>query len=118
MKQSILQPSISVNKLGEFIYGSESKKRSILKTIKFPSTFINARYNQPKNAVIHFMLDEQHDLSILVSTRKKIDRGRGDSDWHRNNKVCCLKAMDELIICSNTILVSITGILGQSKRRI
>jgi hypothetical protein len=114
MKQSLLQPSISVNKLGEFIYGTEAKKRSILRTIKFPSTFINARYNRPKNAVIHFMLDERHDLAILESTRKKIDQGRTDTDWHRNNKVCCLKAMDELIICSNTILAPYLGYQAQS----
>lgn len=99
------QPAISVNKLGEFIYASEAKKKSILKTIKYPSTFINARYSVPKNAVIHFMVDETHSLKILQSTRSQIDLRKADTDWQRNNKECCLKAMDDLIICANTILV-------------
>jgi hypothetical protein len=99
-----MQPSISVNKLGEFIYGSEAKKKSILRTIKYPSTFINARYTTPKNAVIHFMVDEKHDLTILQSTKNRIDQRKADTEWQQNNKQCCLKAMDDLIICANTIL--------------
>lgn len=107
------QPSISLNKLGEFIYGSEAKKRSILKTIKFPSTFMNARYTTPKNAVIHFMIDDNHDLTILQSTRNQIDQRKADTDWQRNNKQCCLKAMDDLIICANTILAPYLSFRGQ-----
>lgn len=98
------QPSISVNKLGEFIYGSEAKKKSILKTIKYPSTFINARYTTPKNAVIHFMVDDNHDLTMLLSKRTQIEQRKANTDWQRNNKQCCLQAMDDLLICADTLL--------------
>lgn len=104
MANSTQQPSISINKLGEFVYGSEAKKRSILKTIKYPSTFINARYTSPKNAVIHFMIDNNHDLTILQSKRTQIDHSVADTNWKRNNKQCCLQAIDDLLICANTIL--------------
>lgn len=98
------KPSISLNKLGEYIYGSEAKKRSILKTLKFPSTFINARYSSPKSAIMHFLLDEKHDLTILHSKRQQIVQKNTSSPWQKNNQQCCIQALDDLIISTNTIL--------------
>lgn len=113
MVNSTKQPSISVNKLGEFIYGFDAKKRNILKTIKYPSVFISARYTRPKNAAIHFMVDENHDLNILQSRRTQIDRNTADTDWKKNNKQCCLQAMDDLLICANTVLIPYLQFRGE-----
>ncbi len=97
-------PSISVNKLGEFVCVSDAKKKTILKTLKFPSTFINARYTVPKNSVINFLVDENHDIEIFQAKRNQIDSKKADTDWQKNNKLCCLSAIDNLTICANTIL--------------
>lgn len=99
------QPSISLNKLGEYIFVSDAKKRSILKTLKFPSTFITSRYSSPKSAVIQFMLDEKHEIRILQLKRNTIERRKASTEWQKNNQQCCLQAMDDLIICSNTVLL-------------
>jgi len=82
----------------------KQRREACLKQLQYPSTFINARYTTPKNTVINFMVDEKHDLRIFQTKRNQLDQRTADTDWQRNNKQCCLKAMDDLIICANTIL--------------
>ncbi|OIR01324.1 hypothetical protein GALL_166120 [mine drainage metagenome] len=100
-----VSPHISVNKLGEYIFATPAKKRSILKTIKFPSTFKNARYPEPKSAFLHFMADSTHNKETFEQKRHQLLTKAAVSDWEKNKRKCCLEAIDHLIACSETILV-------------
>ncbi|HEX5153622.1 MAG TPA: hypothetical protein VFW07_19370 [Parafilimonas sp.] len=98
-------PHISVNKLGEYIYATPAKKRSILKTMKYPSEFKFARYPEPQNAFLHFMADEKHDPGIFEKKKQQVAGKKITSDWIKGNMHCCIEALDHLINCSGTILV-------------
>ncbi|QQL51002.1 hypothetical protein [Mucilaginibacter ginkgonis] len=98
-------PNISLNKLGEFQNATPAKKRSILKSIKFPSTFKNARYSSPKSAFTNFMADKHHDYSIFETKKNLIAKRVADTSWKINNKVCCMEAVDHLKTISETTVV-------------
>jgi len=98
-------PHISVNKLGEFIFATPARKRSILKTIKFPSTFKNARYPEPKSAFVNFMLDAMHDKSVFENKKNQLIAKRTLTKWQKDKQQGCIEAIDHLIACSETILM-------------
>ncbi|SFQ30807.1 hypothetical protein [Parafilimonas terrae] len=98
-------PHISVNKLGEYVYATPAKKRSILKTMKYPSSFKLGRYPEPQSAFIHFMADEKHDIGIFEKKKQQVAGKKITSDWVKTNIPCCLEALDHLINCSSTLLV-------------
>jgi len=98
-------PHISVNKLGEFIFATPARKRSILKTIKYPSTFKNARYPEPKSAFVNFMLDGMHDKSVFENKRNQLISKLALTKWQKDKREGCIEAIDHLIACSETILV-------------
>lgn len=98
-------PHISVNKLGEYIFATQAKKRSILKTMKFPSTFKLARYPEPQSAFINYMADEKHDISIFEKKKNQVASKQNTSDWVKGNKECCLQALNHLIDCAGALLV-------------
>ena len=98
-------PEISVNKLGEFIYATAAKKKSILKTFKFPSTFKIARYSTPKSALVNYMIDETHDIKIFEQKRKELLVRNANTAWKQNAKQCCLQAIEDLIHCTGMHLV-------------
>lgn len=100
----IQSPHISANKLGEFVFASDAKKRSILKTLKFPSTFKNGRYPEPKSAFLHFMADPKHDTSVFEQKRNQVAAKIAITDWAKSNKKNCIDALDHLAYCASNIL--------------
>jgi len=98
-------PEISINKLGEFLFASAAKKRSILKTFKFPSTFKIARYSTPKSAFVDYMLDEHHDTNIFKLKRELVLLRKADTPWKVNTIQCCLQAIEDLLQCTGLHLV-------------
>lgn len=99
------KPEISINKLGEFLFASAAKKRSIVKTFKYPSTFKIARYSTPKSAFVDYMLDEQHDASIFKLKRELVLLRKADTPWKVNTIQCCLQAIEDLLQCAGMHLV-------------
>lgn len=104
-EERIIAPFVSVNKLGEFVYATDAKKRNIVKTNKYPSTFIHSRYNTPRSALVHFMEDAEHDAAIFMEKRNLVSQRKEDTDWKKGNKVCCLQALDNLLAVAGTTLV-------------
>ena len=101
----VTTPHMSANKLGEFMFATDAKKRSILKTLKFPSTFMNARYTEAQSAFYHFMVDPDHNKAILEKKRNQVASKTADTDWKKGKKQCALEAIDHLLACTETILV-------------
>lgn len=112
MKQENL-PHISANKLGEFMFATDAKKRSILKTIKFPSTFKSGRYPEPQSAFVNFMTDISHDPTIFEQKRNQVALKNAVSDYAKANKINCIAAIDQMVICASTILSGQLKYVGQ-----
>ena len=101
----VTTPHMSANKLGEFIFATDAKKRSILKTLKFPTPFKNARYQQAQSAFLQFMVDPNHNKAILETKRNQVANTPTNNDWQKTKKQGVLEAIDHLLACSETILV-------------
>lgn len=101
-------PEISVNKLAEFVNATESRKRSILKTIKSDDVEARSqknRYATAKSAIINFMIDENHDLKIFEQKRIFLVNKKPDTTHKKNDILNSLTAIKKLEQLAQTELV-------------
>lgn len=108
-------PHISANKLGEFMFATQAKKRSILKTIKFPSPFKSGRYPEPQSAFVNFMTDPNHNPSIFEQKKNQLNLKAAVSDYAKANKINCLAAIDHIVASIDTLLAGQLKYVGQKK---
>lgn len=88
------EPRISLNKLGEFLTTSPSRRRRILMDQKYPSTFIVARYNDAENAISDFISNGLQDFSVLDVALKELDEKTVNTEWEAQTKSLNYEALD------------------------
>lgn len=110
--KEITTPYISANKLSEFRLATPARKRTIIKSLKYPTTYMNGRYVEAKSAIIAFMNDELHKKEILQQKRNQVLAKPTITAWQKDNKKGCLEAIDHLFACSETILVEYLSYRG------
>ncbi|WP_214073901.1 hypothetical protein [Mucilaginibacter sp. dw_454] len=98
-------PRISVNKLGEYIYATPGRKRSILMDAKFPSTFITARYSPVQNAAIKYFSASQKDIEIFDRVRQLLSQKTITNEKQKDRIILCIEALNKLTGCITGKLV-------------
>lgn len=73
-----LEPRISVNKLGEYMVASASRRRTIRKDQKEPKTVKVIKYSDASNAILKFLGSETRDPAIIDDAIRRL-RGKPTS---------------------------------------
>lgn len=97
-------PEISLNKLAEFVNASPARKKSILRTIQ--STEADAassrnRYSSAKSALVRYLVDKEHKISIFLEKRELLLGKKAESDQQRNdvkNSLEAIRVMEKFIV--------------------
>ncbi len=114
--QVINIPYMSANKLSEFRLASDAKKKSIIKTLKYPTTFKNGYYTAAKAAFVKYMADENHQLEILQHKKEAILATNGSiSDWQKNNNKGSIEVLENFTVLAETTLVDYLHFVAQKK---
>jgi hypothetical protein len=64
-------PRFSVNKLGEYMLASASRRKKIIHDQKYPSNFIVSQYKEAREAIIKYILKD-YDENIIIEAIEKI----------------------------------------------
>lgn len=98
------QPRLSVNKLGEYLSASASRRRKIIFDAKYPSNFIVQRYKDAETAIAEYYADENLNISILLKHIKKIQDKKTDNAHQievTNNNLLALDSFIDCVDCIN-----------------
>jgi hypothetical protein len=94
---------MSVNKLGEYMTATASRRRRIIQDQKRPKDFIVPRYTEAQVAIATFLAGGAQDDAFL---RREIDRimeTPATSEWEEQRKLLCAEAIDSFINLADSI---------------
>lgn len=92
------KPRISVNKLGEYMAASATRRRSIVRDQRRPATFKIARYGEAERAVVQYLLsrDEQALYSTLMEL-KADDANQSITPFERQTRSLSAEAIERFV---------------------
>jgi hypothetical protein len=93
-------PSISVNKLGEYVVSRGSRQREILKDRKFPQDYKGMYHKEAAEAVALCLASNLEDLSPLTRTRRALEQRTSEkvgTQRRINSNIDAIEAFDSLL---------------------
>lgn len=94
------EPRISVNKLGEYLVATASRRRQILRDQKRPPDFKVVRYADAQRAIVDYFIDRHSDPDVLARHLSRLanwSRGPRDSDYDVRRNQDCRNALELLL---------------------
>lgn len=94
-KKTIVQkvnktPRFSVNKLGEYMVATASRRKRIIYDQKYPSSFIVSQYKDAREAIIKYIIKD-YDESIITDAIEKIKKSSSLKELDIENSILALK---------------------------
>lgn len=93
-------PSISVNKLAEYIVSRGNRQREILRDRKFPTDFKGMYYRESSDAIALCLASNLEDLSSLTRARRTLEQKTPEkvgTQRRLNSNIDAIEAFDSLL---------------------
>jgi len=84
------KPRFSVNKLGEYLTATATRRKKLIEDQKYPSTFITGTYKIAREAIIKYILKD-YDAEILNDAIEKIRKADEIDDTEKANSILALE---------------------------
>jgi hypothetical protein len=85
-------PRISINKLGEYLTATPSRRRKIIRDQRFPPPFQVARYADAERAIVQYVRSDGDDR-VLVAALDQLTGRQPNTPWERNQIDLCQEAI-------------------------
>lgn len=117
-------PRISVNKLGEYLTATPSRRRRIIMDQKRPSNFIVTRYRNAIDPIINFLINGANDYSIIDQSLYDLMEREVTSDFQEQDRDLSIEAIESFIeltdeyefegieynVPSENVIINISGV--------
>lgn len=100
-----MEPKISVNKLGEYMDATASRRRQILRDQKSPPTFKAARYKDARETIVQHLEKGMVDDSLAMQRVEELRNDNSGSDFAAQDRLLSAKAIDDFLPLSEEIEV-------------
>jgi hypothetical protein len=91
------QPRISLNKLGEYLTATPSRRKRIVLDQQMPQPFIAARYKDAKEAIVDFVVSGMGDRGALLTLASQLrDNGWG-TEFAINDRMASADAIESFV---------------------
>ena len=87
-------PRISINKLGEYLIATPSRRRAIIKEQKRPKAYMTAYYEEAEAAITEYIVTGLIEDGALESRAAEISARPARSEWDEHRKSLCAEALD------------------------
>lgn len=88
------KPRISLNKLGEYLTATPSRRRRIVLDQKNPEPFLVARYKDAREAIVRFLESRMADEDILIAAANQLRVDEYGTDFARQDRLASAEAID------------------------
>ena len=96
-------PKISVNKLGEYLGASPSRRRTIIKDQKNPSTFKAARYKDAREAIVDYAASGMEDEAKAINQIESLLNQDYKSEYEEQDKSLSASSIASFLDLSDEI---------------
>lgn len=79
-------PKISVNKLGEYLNATPSRRSTILKDQKYPSKFKTVRYKDARDTIVDFTKSGMSNETVVLNKIDELSRYVSNSEFKDQDK--------------------------------
>lgn len=94
------KPKISINKLGEYLTATPSRRKQIIEDQKYPSSFKVARYTRAREIIVNFIASGMEDDSLALIEAEKILLDAPKSPFDEQDRILSARAIEDFIdIC-------------------
>jgi hypothetical protein len=90
-------PRISINKLGEYMTATASRRRRIIQDQKYPPDFQVARYTEAQEAISEFLAAGADDVTILTAAIDRLNGATPKTDWDAQRIELCIEAIESFL---------------------
>lgn len=96
-------PKISLNKLGEYLTASPSRRRRIVQDQQDPKAFIAARYLDARAEIVAFLASGMTNESKLLAAAKRLRSDSTGTEFSRQDRVASAEAIENFIEVADQI---------------
>lgn len=111
MENFVADPKISLNKLGEYLTATPSRRRRIVQDQQDPKAFIAARYTDAREAIVKFLASGMTEEGALLSTAKRLRADGTGSDFARQDRVASAEAIENFLEVAEQIEIEDLAVL-------
>lgn len=91
------QPKISLNKLGEYLTATPSRRKRIVQDQQEPKTFIAARYSDAREEIVQYLSTGMEDDSALIAAAQRLRRDESGTDFAYQDRLASAEAIDNFL---------------------
>jgi len=91
------QPRISLNKLGEYLTATPSRRKRIILDQQAPQPFIAARYKDAKGAIVDFVVSGMSDRAALLALVSQLRNNGWGSEFAINDRIASAGAIESFL---------------------
>ena len=96
-------PKISLNKLGEYLTASPSRRRRIVQDQQDPKPFITARYSDARDAIVDFLASGMSEEEKLLSVAEQLRSDTTGTDFVRQDRLASADAIENFLEAADQI---------------
>ncbi|MBC3877703.1 hypothetical protein H8K38_07790 [Undibacterium sp. FT79W] len=97
------KPRISVNKLGEYLTATPSRRKRIIEDQQQPKTFIAARYSDARKEIVEYLSTGMNDESKILSATAELRISNGGSEFVEQDRQASASAIEDFLEASGDL---------------
>ena len=97
------KPRISVNKLGEYLTATPSRRKRIIEDQQQPKTFIAARYSDAREEIVDYLSNGMNDDSEILTAVKNLRISNGGSEFAEQDRQASATAIEDFLEASENL---------------
>lgn len=96
-------PRISLNKLGEYLTATPSRRKRIIQDQQEPKAFIAARYTDARSEIVQYLASGMVDDSSLVAAAKRLRLDDSGTEFAYQDRLASAEAIENFLEASEQI---------------
>ncbi|MFZ2405197.1 MAG: hypothetical protein WAW41_08675 [Methylobacter sp.] len=97
------KPKISVNKLGEYMIASPSRRKQIIEDQQEPKTFMVARYRDAREQIVTYLSEGMSDDTKVMLSIQELRNSNGGSEFVEQDRQLSADAITKFLEVSDNI---------------
>ncbi len=104
---------ISINKLGEYMTATPSRRKQIIEDQKKPKTFMVARYKDARDQIVKYIGEGMNDDSKILQISKELRIPNGGSEFIEQDRTLSAEAIERFLEISEDIDLDIGNLIAE-----
>lgn len=107
-----MEPKISINKLGEYMTATPSRRKQILRDQKNPSAFKAARYKDARETIVEFLEQGMTNEDEALSAAYELRNDQSGTDFAVQDRQLSAEAIEDFLPLSEEIEINNLSVQG------